>query len=59
MNPAVLAVCVALAGGVGAMSRYLTDRAITDRFGNAVPFGTMTVNIADGKHYFDFEYQLQ
>jgi hypothetical protein len=21
--------------------------------------GTMTITIADGKHYFDFEYQLQ
>ncbi|SDY18455.1 camphor resistance protein CrcB [Micromonospora pattaloongensis] len=33
-------------GAVGAAARFLTDRAVTARFGRALPWGTLTVNLA-------------
>jgi CrcB protein len=32
-------------GMVGAVARYLTDRAVGARFGTAFPWGTFTVNV--------------
>ncbi len=41
----VVALAVGLAGGVGAVARYLLDGAVQDRRSGAFPFGTLTVNI--------------
>ncbi|MGX6606696.1 fluoride efflux transporter CrcB [Micromonosporaceae bacterium Da 78-11] len=40
------ALLVALGAAIGAPLRYLTDRAIQARFGTALPWGTLTVNVA-------------
>jgi fluoride exporter len=40
-----VALAVALAGGVGAVARYLLDGAIQDRTAGLFPFGTFSVNI--------------
>lgn len=37
---------IALGAAVGAPLRYLTDRAVQARFGSALPWGTLTVNVA-------------
>jgi CrcB protein len=36
---------VALGGAVGAGCRYLVDVAVTARFGDRLPWGTLTVNL--------------
>ena len=38
------AVAVAVAAGLGAVLRYVVDRAVTSRSGSAFPAGTMLVN---------------
>jgi CrcB protein len=40
-----VALGVALAGGFGAVARYLLDGAVQDRTSGLFPFGTMTVNV--------------
>jgi CrcB protein len=40
-----VALAVALAGGAGAVARYLVDGAVQDRTSGLFPFGTMTVNV--------------
>lgn len=42
----ILALGVGLAGGVGAMLRYLVGSAVQNRPGGAWPRGTFTVNVA-------------
>ena len=37
---------VALGGAVGALVRYLVDRAVVARFDPVLPWGTLTVNVA-------------
>ena len=37
---------IALGAAVGAPLRYLVDRAVQARFGTALPWGTLTVNVA-------------
>jgi CrcB protein len=39
-------VWISLAGAVGTAARYLITIAIAQRFGNALPFGTLFVNLA-------------
>jgi CrcB protein len=41
----VLALVVGLAGGTGAVARYLLDGAVQDRTSGLFPFGTFTVNV--------------
>src|SRR5205807_5010494 len=41
-----LALAVGLAGGVGAVARYLVDGAVQERTSGLCPFGTLTVNVA-------------
>jgi len=41
----VVALAVALAGGAGAVLRYLLDGAVQDRTSGLFPFGTLTVNV--------------
>jgi len=41
----ILMMAVGIAGGVGAIGRYLTDGAIQDRSRGILPLGTMTVNV--------------
>jgi CrcB protein len=41
----VTAVLVALGAAVGAPLRFLTDRALRRRFGDAFPWGTLAVNV--------------
>jgi CrcB protein len=41
----MVAFFVALAGSVGAVARFLTDAAVTDRGRGTFPRGTMTVNV--------------
>jgi CrcB protein len=41
----VTVLLVALGAAVGAPLRYLTDRAVQARFGSALPWGTLTVNV--------------
>ena len=36
---------LALAGGLGAVARFLVDGAVSDRLGRALPLGTLTVNL--------------
>src|ERR1700761_7740394 len=42
--------------GSGAMHVTVVPHSGTDELAGLA--GTMTISIADGKHYFDFEYQL-
>jgi fluoride exporter len=35
-----------LAGGVGAIARFLVDGAVAERVGRAFPFGTLVVNLS-------------
>jgi CrcB protein len=41
----VLALVVGLAGGTGAVARYLLDGTVQDRTSGLFPFGTLTVNV--------------
>jgi len=41
----IMAIEVALLGGVGAALRYLADLGISSRLGRSLPWGTMLVNI--------------
>lgn len=41
----ILAVVVAIAGGAGAIARYVADGVIQDRTSGVLPLGTMTVNV--------------
>lgn len=40
-----LVLAVGLAGGLGAILRYLADGAVQDRVAGPFPFGTLTVNV--------------
>jgi fluoride exporter len=44
-GPVILAAVVALAGSVGAIVRYVADRAVQEGTSGVVPLGTMTVNV--------------
>jgi CrcB protein len=44
MTGSMTALLVALAGGLGAISRYVLDANVTGRFGRIAPVGTMSVN---------------
>ena len=37
---------VALIGGVGAVCRFLVDRAVSARFSGSFPYGTLVVNLS-------------
>ena len=37
---------VVLLGGVGAVARFLVDRAVSGRTGRAFPYGTLVVNLS-------------
>jgi CrcB protein len=41
----IVALGVGLAGGVGAILRFLLDGAVANRVGRAFPFGTLCVNV--------------
>ncbi|MDX1879646.1 fluoride efflux transporter CrcB [Mycobacterium sp. SMC-18] len=43
---AVIWLGVALIGGVGAVSRFLVDRAVSKRKSSSFPFGTFVVNLS-------------
>ncbi len=45
MITAVSALVVALAGGAGAVARYLLDGAVQDRTSGSFPLGTLVVNV--------------
>jgi CrcB protein len=45
MTP-LLFVVVALAGGVGAVTRFVLDGVIRSRFGTRMPWGTVTINLS-------------
>ena len=34
-----------LGGGLGAVARFLLSNKVTDKFGNAFPYGTLSVNV--------------
>lgn len=42
----MLTLAVSLVAGVGAVSRYLVDRAVAFRTGGAFPWGTLAVNLS-------------
>jgi CrcB protein len=42
----VIAVALSLAGGAGAMARYLADHWITARRPNHLPWGTLAINVS-------------
>lgn len=42
----ILALVVAGAGGVGALTRFLADGAVQDRTSGPLPYGTLVVNVA-------------
>jgi CrcB protein len=48
-----LAVVVALAGGAGAVARYVLDGAVQDRTSGTFPWGTLAVNVT-GSFVFGF-----
>lgn len=39
-------VLIAIAGGAGAVARYLVDTAISERFASAFPLGTLAINLS-------------
>ncbi|WP_235997777.1 fluoride efflux transporter CrcB [Aestuariimicrobium ganziense] len=41
----MLLLAVSLAGGLGALARYLVDGAVAERHRGAVPLGTLVVNV--------------
>ena len=41
----VTVLLMAIAGGIGAVARYLIDGTVQDRTSGSVPWGTMTVNM--------------
>lgn len=45
MNGLVLAICVAVAGGVGATLRFVIDMSIPVRWRTAYPWGTWIINL--------------
>jgi CrcB protein len=45
MTPATL-IGIGLAGGIGALARFLLDGAVTARAGRDFPFGTLAVNLS-------------
>ncbi|MDQ2699127.1 MAG: fluoride efflux transporter CrcB [Actinomycetota bacterium] len=45
MTP-LLFVIVALAGGVGAVARFVLDGVIRSRLGTRMPWGTLTINLS-------------
>lgn len=45
MSPALLWALVALAGAAGAVCRYVVDYAVGRRWGAALPWGTLAVNV--------------
>ena len=45
MNPAIW-LAVMVIGGVGAVARFLVDRAVSRRVGRPFPFGTLVVNLS-------------
>ena len=46
MSGPALWIGVALLSGVGALSRFVVDAAVTPRLGGRFPFGTLTVNLS-------------
>ena len=42
----IVALAVALGGGLGAVLRYVTDLAVSSKLGRTVPWGTMFINVA-------------
>lgn len=42
----MLALVVAVAGGFGALARYIVDGFVQDRTSGSFPFGTLTVNVS-------------
>lgn len=42
---AALIAGIGLVGGAGAITRFLLDRAVTDRIGRDFPYGTLAVNL--------------
>lgn len=42
----ILALCVAIAGGLGAVARFVLDQVVTRRTRAAYPVGTSVVNLA-------------
>lgn len=45
MNDVVLAIAIALAGGLGSVLRYLVDHSLPERLRERFPWGTTTVNL--------------
>jgi CrcB protein len=39
-------IAVAVVGGVGAIARFVVDRAVGRRFGGAFPYGTLVINLS-------------
>ncbi|MGB8406139.1 MAG: fluoride efflux transporter CrcB [Mycobacterium sp.] len=46
MTTALIWIGVALIGGVGAVARFMVDRAVTKRKSNSFPLGTFVINIS-------------
>jgi CrcB protein len=46
MTPVLVWTGVVLLGGVGAVLRFLVDRAVSARNGKAFPYGTLVVNLS-------------
>jgi fluoride exporter len=42
----ILLIGIGLLGGVGAVARFLLDGAVTERAGDAFPWGTLAVNLS-------------
>ncbi len=42
----MIVVGVALAGAAGAMTRFVLERALTERYGHGFPWGTLLVNVS-------------
>lgn len=50
-------VCIAIGGGVGAISRYKIDKEITDKIHHEISFGTLGVNLI-GLFIIGFSYAI-
>ncbi|RFA20617.1 fluoride efflux transporter CrcB [Subtercola boreus] len=46
MNPLLVALLVAVSGGVGSVVRFVVDSAVRARFGTAYPWGTTVINVS-------------
>ncbi len=56
MNPGLL-VLLSVAGGVGAVLRFVVDGLVRDRVGARLPWGTAVINVTWSHDMFELDYK--